>query len=348
MINQLEKYRALLPTYESYAKRLEGLLRDLMFEAGIRVHFTESRAKSFISLQDKVNRPGKSYKEILKEVPDLIGIRLLLYYQDDSVSVQKLISKEFEVLEIEKSHQPDEYSPDKFGYISTHFIVRLSRARAKLPEWKAFKDFHAEVQVRTVLQHSWAAISHALQYKREGDVPIALRRKLFRLAGLFELADEQFIELRDAAITIREKAHSVVQAKDDTAIVDSPILREILERSPDFQRLIEFMEGIGYEVSAEGEDNENYTGKCVEELERLNSANLGIVTETLREDCSEFFKTIYEDGWPVDRPFIFFLLLIYKDPRKFTVEYLLTKYDWLEERAERVISKANVNGEEKA
>jgi trimethylamine:corrinoid methyltransferase-like protein len=54
---------------------------------------------------------------------------------------------------------------------------------------------HAEVHVRTVLQHAWAAISHSLQYKKEDDVPAALRRRLNRLAALLELADQEFTTL---------------------------------------------------------------------------------------------------------------------------------------------------------
>ncbi|MCO7201887.1 hypothetical protein [Pseudoalteromonas sp. OANN1] len=345
MNNQIEKYRKLYVTYGSYAKRLEGLLCDLLAGSNIRVHFTESRAKTPESLKEKINRPGKSYVNVLEEVPDLVGVRLVLYYQDDSIAVQDLIADEFEVMEVEKSHQPDKYSPDKFGYISTHFVIRINRARAKLTEWKAYKDLHAEVQVRTVLQHSWAAISHALQYKREGDVPAALRRKLFRLAGLFELADEQFIEIRNEASFLKKNAPNIVEENSDDTRVDSIILRELLMESKLFIKIVETMNDIGFKVGADWDDEENYIGKCVEELERFNVANLGFVNSLLRKNHKKFLEAIFHedpsDGdWPIDKSFAFYLLLINEFSEEITIDYLTEELKWWDERAENVISNS--------
>jgi putative GTP pyrophosphokinase len=63
---------------------------------------------------------------------------------------------------------------------------------------KQYADIRAEIQVRTALQHAWSAVHHKLEYKSSTEAPPELRRRLFRLSALFELADEQFSELRDA------------------------------------------------------------------------------------------------------------------------------------------------------
>jgi hypothetical protein len=44
--------------------------------------------------------------------------------------------------------------------------------------------------VRTVLQHSWALISHALDYKTPQEAPLNARRQLSRLAALMEVGDQ--------------------------------------------------------------------------------------------------------------------------------------------------------------
>lgn len=100
-----------------------------------------------------------------------------------------------------------------------------------MPEWRSFKNFHAEIQVRTVLQHSWAAVSHALQHKREGDVPLALRRRIFRLAGLFELANEEFIQIRNENIEISERSTAAVIDNLPNIKIDAPIVRQFLKNS---------------------------------------------------------------------------------------------------------------------
>lgn len=87
--------------------------------------------------------------------------------------------------------------PDRFGYLSVHYTASLSPARRKLAEWRPYADIRAEVQFRTALQHAWSAVQHKLEYKSSIEAPRELRRRLFRLSALFELADEQFSELRD-------------------------------------------------------------------------------------------------------------------------------------------------------
>jgi hypothetical protein len=57
----------------------------------------------------------------------------------------------------------------------------------------------AQVQVRTVLQHAWAEFEHAIRYK--GTIPEDqapdLDRRFTLAAGLLELADREFTEIRD-------------------------------------------------------------------------------------------------------------------------------------------------------
>lgn len=57
----------------------------------------------------------------------------------------------------------------------------------------------ASIQVRTVLQHAWAEFEHDVRYK--GSIPAAhvteLDRRFTLAAGLLELADREFSEIRN-------------------------------------------------------------------------------------------------------------------------------------------------------
>lgn len=61
-----------------------------------------------------------------------------------------------------------------------------------MPLFRDCDGLKVEEQLRTILMHVLAAISHKLLYKRENDAPNVLKRKLNRLSALIELADEQF------------------------------------------------------------------------------------------------------------------------------------------------------------
>jgi hypothetical protein len=53
-------------------------------------------------------------------------------------------------------------------------------------------DFVFEIQVRTLNQHAWSNTAHSLSYKQEADLPVNLKRKVYRLLSLYELADDEF------------------------------------------------------------------------------------------------------------------------------------------------------------
>jgi putative GTP pyrophosphokinase len=328
----VSEYRKTIELYQAFASRLEALIIDLLASTNVKLHFSESRVKSPESLKDKLTRPGKSYDAPLKQVPDLVGIRIVLYYRDNIPTVGEIIKREFEIIEEVSSHQPDKYSPDQFGYISMHYIVKINSERIKLIEWKSFADIHAEIQVRTLLQHSWAAVSHALQYKREGDVPITLRRRLYRLAGLFELADEEFIAIRDARDSAVLQSVEAVRDKNKSARIDSTVIIEVMRTSDNFRKQVNAMEKIGFSF----ESSLEYVGTIVEECERLEIVTLRQLEKIISQDYSAYFRDIFDNNWRVDDSFALYLLLIASHRDSFTEEHLVQR-GWSPDVAELVI-----------
>jgi putative GTP pyrophosphokinase len=211
--NYQEDYRTrFYPLFVGFAKRIHALLEELIKSQGIPVAQVEHRAKSPESFAGKLAR--KAYRDPFSEVKDLAGVRVVTYYSDDVQRVANVIRRE---VAVDKDHSSDklhELAVDEFGYRSFHLVCALQSPRDTLPEWQQFAGLAVEIQVRSVLQHAWAAISHKLDYKVASQAPTELRRQLFRLSALLELADEQFALLRDHSEQINAQYRRDVQRGD--------------------------------------------------------------------------------------------------------------------------------------
>ena len=90
-------------------------------------------------------------------------------------------------------------SEGRFGYASRHLMIGLDPARESHPDFAHLHGHAAQVQVRTVLQHAWAEFEHDIRYK--GTVPAEhvgdFDRRFTLAAGLLELADREFSEIRE-------------------------------------------------------------------------------------------------------------------------------------------------------
>jgi len=85
---------------------------------------------------------------------------------------------------------------DQFGYLSSHYVVKIKSSQVRRPGFERFGDCVAEIQLRSILQHAWAEIEHDLGYKNTEQLPEEIRRRLYRLAGVLELADKEFSAIK--------------------------------------------------------------------------------------------------------------------------------------------------------
>lgn len=341
-------FEARRPMQTRFTEKLELLIRDLLTASELGFHIIESRTKDVQSFREKASRPMKYYGNPIEEITDLSGIRIITYYQDEADKIGKLIESEF-IVDTENSllHKPE---GAEFGYSSRHYVVQLPAKRTTLAEWSGLATFKAELQVRTVLQHAWAAISHKLQYKREEDIPLQLRRKLFRLSALFELADDEFISLRSASGEVVRSIRTQLVAGNQDLPIDIVSLGKLLESSPAVAEVDAIAEDVGFTFdSPDGEDEDH--SSSISELVYLCTV-AGIQTISSFENMVEAAKPWIEgylnaqfnaDGtketWYVSTPFICELLLIGAQVDKLRVGHLY-KLRWDREIADRVFHTA--------
>jgi putative GTP pyrophosphokinase len=146
-----------------------------------------------LKYRNEVEKSQSDYN-IQEFITDIIGVRIICLYEDDLAHIHEIIKTHFKVLDItDKTKQLNE-DYNKFGYKGLHLDIELNGSRAKLPEYSDFCKFKIEVQIRSIVQDAWSEIDHRLKYKRS--IPDELKRRVIRLAALFELADQEFSAIR--------------------------------------------------------------------------------------------------------------------------------------------------------
>jgi hypothetical protein len=206
----------------------------------------------------------------------------------------------------------------------------------------------AEIQIRTVLQHAWAAISHKLQYKREDDVPAPLRRKLFRLSALFELADDEFISLREASSSVQRDISSRIDAGNLEIPLDGQSLRLYLDTSPIVKKICRSAKKVGFDLAdpthTEDQDRDN-PSDLIQLATIAGLPTLAAFDAELRQAqiwVPQYFKTQYEASqglWYVTAGFICQLILIRSRVSHLRLKNLVD-LGWDDEIAKRVFSLA--------
>jgi putative GTP pyrophosphokinase len=142
--------------------------------------------------------------EIKDYITDLVGLRVICLYSSDVVHIHKVLSSNFEVLEVTDKTLAVEQEEGLFGYKGLHLDLKLDGSRSALPEYLRFREIRFEVQLRTIVQDAWSVLDHKIKYKRS--IPHELKRRINRLAALFELADQEFLNIREETLEREAKA----------------------------------------------------------------------------------------------------------------------------------------------
>jgi putative GTP pyrophosphokinase len=232
--NILSEYDKKVSLYETLSRKISTLLEEMIREEGLYVHSIIYRVKERDSLSDKLNRPDTSFKE-LEDLTDIAGIRVITYYSSDVDRVANIVRMEFSVDSENSIDKRALLDPDRFGYLSLHYVVSLSKSYAKQTEYKRLVRLKAEIQIRSILQHAWAEIEHDLGYKSKYAIPIQMRRRFSRLSGLLELADDEFDGLRK---DLRDYSEEIATAQHIDIPVDKISLSHFIKRS-DLVRMLD-------------------------------------------------------------------------------------------------------------
>lgn len=279
--NQVEQavtwYSAHRSLYDALATKVAEILREVLEDEEIEYHDIPSRAKEIESFRRKAAQ--ERYTDPTTEITDLAGVRVITYVESEARKVAELVERLFDIDREQSIDKSNELGVNRVGYRSIHYVASLPAERLALPECKKFSELKFEIQVRTILQHTWAEIEHDRNYKFRGVLPPEIQRRFAILSGTLELADREFDTIARDIDSYSEKVAAETEAGRLEIPINTTSLRQYM--SSRFKDAIE----AGLEPTF-GPGDDQATA-IVQELADFGIANLSELDAAIPEDLHE-------------------------------------------------------------
>lgn len=186
-----ETFEKLMFLYSAALRDVETKINILKDEFKYLYNYTlidhiTTRIKKPESILNKMRKKqcNINYQNLIEEVSDIAGIRIICPLKDDIFSVINLIKSypEFKILK-EKDYIT---KPKKSGYSSYHLIIEV-------PVNVAGKIIYikVEIQVRTMAMDFWASLEHDIKYKTDKKISKKMSKELIECAKLINKMDIQ-------------------------------------------------------------------------------------------------------------------------------------------------------------
>lgn len=272
----IDEYRRQRQDFVKLGDMASSMLKRRLEETKIDLLAVEHRVKTEESLVGKLERKSDKYRT-LHDLTDILGMRVICFFGDDVDRIGKIIE---ELFTVDRENSVDKRAlikANSFGYLSLHYICSLPEGQA-YPAEICGKKF--EIQVRTTLQHTWASIEHDMGYKGEFGIPRVAVRQFARIAGLLELADDEFIRVRDTVHLYTEDIRVRITNDDaDDVLIDGVSLHEYVLRNKKMRSFLGELAAIcGSEISEISPES------YIEQLRWLGKKNLGDMEHLMEEN----------------------------------------------------------------
>lgn len=289
----LEEYQESLPVFRKMREIVDKAIENGIKKGGFSLTAMdyESRVKEEKSLAGKLELKGHKYST-LSDITDLLGARIITFYAEDVDKVSAVVDRIFDVDWNESVDKRKMHDLASFGYSSLHYICRIPKSLYYDPQMPSLNEFRFEIQMRTGLQHVWATIHHDTGYKSDVEIPKEYLRRFNRLAGLLELADEQFSQLRTQITDYRREVQAfVADGQFDKVPLTVENFRSYLQLRP-FDKLTKSIAALN-----QAEIHETTAMPYLTCLQELGFKNLGDVDKLIKQYSEAAYElAVYELG----------------------------------------------------
>lgn len=286
----MEQYDESKLVYMEFASSVKRLLDGILRGADIVCNAVTYRVKDRESLSRKIDCKNDKYSD-LSEVTDIAGVRIITYYADDVDRIATLVEREFKVDKENSIDKRKALEPDRFGYCSVHYVVEMNESRLALSEYQMFKGRKCEIQIRSVLQHAWAEIEHDLGYKSAVAIPQEVRRNFSRLAGLLEIADKEFKEIRQILTSYKTEVEEKITVDrtlpvDDSfrnTEIDAVVLDTLVKNNPELTQLTKSIVASFKGTMSKKSLEPNYWDITIKRLQYFDIITLGQLLDVVHK-----------------------------------------------------------------
>lgn len=130
-----------------------------------------------------------NYKNLIENVDDIAGIRVVCPFKSDISKVVKIIEDNPRLEILEEKNYID--TPKKSGYSGYHII-----AQTPVNIGDAFANVKTEIQIRTMAMDFWSSTEHKLKYKAKNKLSKSDSNKLVKYAKMLNKMDNELTKIQ--------------------------------------------------------------------------------------------------------------------------------------------------------
>ena len=131
-----------------------------------------------------------TYKDLIENINDIAGIRVICTFKDDILKIRKIIGKMPNVRIIKEKDYIK--NPKKSGYMGYHIILENY-----IKYDDTYVPIKVEIQIRTMAMDFWSSIEHKMIYKPEEKPTKKQKKEWLNYAKTINKLDQKMMLLRE-------------------------------------------------------------------------------------------------------------------------------------------------------